>query len=357
MKHTEIKAQRHKGTEAQSRKFFVPLLLCAFVPVLLIFFAGCSSDKSRDQELEINAPKTEPCQPANVEISNSQSSNSNLKLNFQSGDLTTYRLITENQRQANWEGSQAEKPASFVGGLTRTRTEITFRQLVKQVYNSGNAQLQITITGLKYQSIVRDVVTSEYDNTNIKSSDNPLSKLIGLSYSIEVTPSGEVIRIVDADKALTGFMAANSGNKVVISLLSSDAIKERHTIKPLVAARNKQLQKGDSFTTAETISFDLMGNRTYEKTYSLNDIIEEPSGERTAVITMRAASQPEKPAVTISINNNEAYTGIFKLELTKSWVLQNREELAVEWEIRTKADQPVSMRVSATKLYDCEMIK
>jgi hypothetical protein len=319
---------------------FIKLVSYALITCTIIspFFAGCAGRSGG-------------------KISNSKFSIDNLKLNWTLGDLTTYRLITDAQRQAYWDGTESAKPSNFIGGLTRTRTEITFEQLVKQIYSSGNAQLQIKITGLKYLSVVRDIVSLDFDSTKPNSPSNLLSKLTGLSYSIEITPIGEIVRIVDADNALTEFIAANATNQTIIKLLSTDAIKERHTIRPLVTAQNRQLNIGQSWTTAETVSFDLMGNKTYEKTYTLDDITDEPSGERTAVISMLAAPVPQQTTAPFIFNTNEVFTGVFKLELNKSIVRQNREELAVEWEIREKTDQPAAMRVSATRLYDCEIIK
>ena len=280
-----------------------------------------------------------------------------LALHYTKGDLKTYRVITENQRQALWEGPISQRPEGFVGGRTSSRVEVTFDQLVQTVKDKGSAILRIKITGIKCYSVIRDNATLDFDSVKNKDPNRPLAKLLGSSYTIEVSPFGQVLKIIDVNNVRTGFITATTENQMADKLLSDSTIKERHTITALVSSGQSQLlYKGQSWSVPESISFDLMGTKNYEKTYTLEGMVKEKDGREIAVVKMSAATSPQQTTGPLSIDTKGAYTGLLRLEPKTGTIEQNREELATEWVVQAGIDTPDTLRISATRLYSCEKI-
>ena len=127
--------------------------------------AGIGQEEPNDEPNTQNAVVADPCQVFNI------------ALHYTKGDLATYKVITENQRQALWEGSITQRPDSFVGGRTSSRVEVTFEQHILSVDEKGSAMMRIKITGIKCHSIVRDNVTLAFDSAADKDPNRPLPKL------------------------------------------------------------------------------------------------------------------------------------------------------------------------------------
>jgi hypothetical protein len=346
--------------------------------VIICFLAGCtnsgstlkSSDSSEkkatteqlvvksQQKLQVPDEKALTTNEPNKSVGGDPCQPVNLALKYTVGDLTTYRMITENQRQAFWDGPASQRPEGFVGGQTSTRAEITFDQVVKSVNDRGNAILWIKITGIKYQSIVKDNIVLDFNSVKETNRNRPLYKVLGSNYTIEATPSGQVVRIIDVNNVKTGFITATTENQTADKLVSNPVIKERHTITTLVSAAQTQVNVGQSWNVNETTSFDLMGTRTYLKTYTLAGVIQEPDGRKTALIRLRANVSPKQEQATSSLplNINEAYTGLLKLSLDTGKIEQIREEMVTEWAVQADVNQPVSLRISAARLYSCEQL-
>lgn len=326
----------------------------SFVVCVLFLAAGCT-------ELSEEAARTE------VEAKE-QGQSVKLALRFVPEDSTIYKLALETDKSVQWE-SGASKPKGFQGGHTGNKMEMTFARRIQSVDNQGNATAEITIKTLKYLAKVKNSVVLDFDSSREEDRNNPLSKLIGQSYTIEITPSGQVSKIADTSDALEAVKGGSAANNVAVRLLSADAIKEQHTIPALPPAGKDQLRMGDNWSSMKRVSFDLMGTRSYEKVYTLKEI-RDVDNRRVAVAEMEAlpsaedAKQLHKEQTTDSFSkmfdNTETYTGELKLDLSAGKVEKCREELLVEWLIvnpNPKADEPpAALRMAATRLYSIEKI-
>jgi len=281
--------------------------------------------------------KADPCNPVD------------LALHYTKGDLTTYRVITDNQRQAIWEGPISQRPEGFVGGRTGSRVEITFQQLVQYVGEKGKAVVQIKITGIKANSVTRDVNNLDFDSTKNKDPNRPLAKILGSNYTIEISPLGQVLQIIDINNLRTGLVNASVENQLADSLLTYPAIKERHTIISLASSGQTLLQKGASWTVPETVDFDLMGKKEYEKNYTFEGTVKEKDGREIAVVKMKAVTPSQVTTGPISIDTQETYTGLLRLEPKTGTIELNREELATEWIVEAGSQSPDKLRISATR--------
>jgi len=292
-----------------------------------------------------------------------------LALKFAVDDLTTYKVVTEVEKSVKWEGPLPDKTFAFKGGATGNRVEITFAQRIQGVDDKGNAAAQITVKGLKYLGKVKDNVVADFDSSREKDANSPLFKLIGQSYTIEFSPAGQVLRIIDISGAQAAVGGSLSANKTALALLSPDVIKERHTIPGLPAIDKNQLRTGDVWSSVKAFSFDMMGSKSYERIYTLKEV-KEVNNHQIAVAEMKAIPSSEMAeelhkeqvsgAFTKMFDNTEEYSGQLKLDLTAGKVQEYFEKLRTEWVmVEPKPEpnkEPAALRMAATRLYSIEKI-
>ena len=187
-----------------------------------------------------------------------------LAFKFVPDDSTTYKVITEADNSLTWESTDANKPKGFTGGHTGRKSEITFTQQIQNADDKGNAVANITIKQLKYLLTVKNDITMDFDSSRQQNRQHPLSKLIGQSYTIEMTASGEVSKIIDANDARAVVKGTSAADKTAANFLSHEAILERHTIPALPAVDKNQLRTGENWSSIKSFSFTMMGSKTYE---------------------------------------------------------------------------------------------
>lgn len=287
-----------------------------------------------------------------------------LALKFTPGDSTTYKVALETGKSVEWEG-QAPRPKGFQGGHTSNEMAMTFSQEIQSVEDQGNAVAKIAIEGLKYVTTIKDNVVLDFDSSRNSDKTHPLNNLIGQSYTIEITSSGEITRIIDTSDAL----AAASGDKTAAALLSAEAIKQRHSIPALPATGENQLRPGDNWSSIKSVSFDMMGAKSFERIYTLNRI-EDAAGHRIALVKMEAVpsvesakeSHKEQTPDLFSkmFDNTQDYTGELKLDLTEGKVSEYGENLVVRWLIvdpNPKKDElPSALKMIATRSFSMEKL-
>jgi len=290
-------------------------------------------------------------------------------LKFAAGDSTTFKVVTEMEKSVKWEGPLPDKPSAFKGGVTGNRVEVTFAQRIEKVDDKGNAIAQITIKELKYLGKVKDNVVLDFDSSREKDVNSPLFKLVGQSYTIEVSPGGGVLRVVDVNQAQIAAGGGLSLNKTALTLISADVIKERHTIPGLPAADKNRVRAGDSWSNVKTFSFDMMGARSYEKIYTLKEI-KETDNHQIAFAEMKAVPSTEmaeelhkEQAVGLfskMFDNTEVYTGQLKLDLTAGKIEEYFERLRTEWVMvdpKPEPDkEPAALRMAAARSYSIEKV-
>jgi len=293
-----------------------------------------------------------------------------LALKFAPDNLTTYKVTTEKERGVLWEGPLKNKPSSFVGGHSGNKIEMTFTRQTLSVDDKGSAIVKITINALKYLGKVRDNIVLDFDSSRETDRDNPLNKLIGQSYTIELIASGEVSRIIDVNDARAAVAGSSISNARAAQLLSTPAIKEHHSIPALPAVKNKQLIPGKSWSDIKTFSFGPMGSKSFERIYEIKEI-SETDGRQIAVAQMKAVPSAAKAKelykeqstglFSTLFDNTETYTGRLWLDLTSGQIEKYTEEFRSDWiavdPLATKQEkEPDILRMSATRIYRIERI-
>ena len=292
-----------------------------------------------------------------------------LALKFTPDDITAYKVTTERERGVIWEGPLTKKPRRFIGGHTGNRIEMTFTQRIQSVDDEGNAVAEITIKGLKYLAKVKDNIILDFDSSREKDRNNPLSKLIGQSYTIEITASGQVSKVLDVSGARTAIGGA-SANQRAARLLLAEVIKKQHSIPALSAVEKNQLRPGESWSDIKTFSFGPMGSKSYERIYELKEI-NNIAGRRIAIVEMSVVPSSEKAKelhkeqatgfFSKMFDTTEIYTGELRLDLTAGEVEKYFEEFRSDWiavdpMAPEKEIEPDMLRMSATRLYRIERI-
>ena len=280
-----------------------------------------------------------------------------------------YKVTTETQRRVDWEGNSSNRPDSLSSGQTGNKIEITFNQEIQSVDNQDNTVAKITITGLKYLLEEKNAIVLDFDYSRKEDKKEPLAGLIGKSYTIEITPTGEVSKILDINDTLVAVEESSLNNQTALRLLSTDAIKKRHTISALPDMKLSELKEGQTWSKIQDFSFGLMGAQSYEKTYTLEKI-EKSGNHRTATARMNAIPSVEKAkelyqeqetSIFSSMSDNkDTYTGLLKLDLTTGQIEEYSEKLTAEWVIVDPAPQnpgrPAGLKMTAIQSYSIEKI-
>ncbi|MDH4241536.1 MAG: DUF6263 family protein, partial [Phycisphaerae bacterium] len=253
---------------------------------------------------------------------------------------------------------------------TSSRIEMTFTQQIQSTDEKGNAVAKITIKSLKHLSIIRDNPAMDFDSSREKDQNNALAKLIGQSYTIEITPAGSVTKVIDANQAQEAVKGTSPATKTALAMLTDDAIIERHTIPAMPAKDKNKLRKGDNWNSLKSFSFGLMGSKTYQRTYTLKDVADKDN-RRIALVEMKAGPttemaeklHKEKEIGDFSkmFENTETYTGRLEVDLTAGKIEKCVETLESEWiavepmagEIN-KEKEPAVLTMTANRLYSLE---
>jgi hypothetical protein len=336
--------------------------LAVSVSICIWLMAGCAGPSQETDEVA-ERTEIEPAEPSRREVP------INLVLIFTPQQTTTYRLARENDRSVEWEGPAETRPKGFTGGHSGNRMEMTFTQKIQSVDDKGNAVAQMTITALKYVTRVKNNITLDFDSSKEQDLGSPLGKLIGQNYTIELTPFGDVRRVIDAGDARSAVAGSSSGHKLAINLLSDEAIKDRHAVSALPDANEDPLHLGESWSRVKSFSFDLMGAKTFEKIYTL-EAVRNVRNHQIAIARMSAvpsaaeAKELHKDQVTSGFSqmfdNTEKYTGELQLDVTGGEIVSCHEQMLIEWFIvdpdPDDDERPAALRMGTSRLASIERI-
>ena len=330
-------------------------LATSFVLCVLLLTAGCGKPAAESAQAKVE-PKE-------------QKTPVKLALKFTPAESTSYKVITDIDNSVIWESTDPDKPKGFTGGHTSRKIEMTFTQQIQSTDDKGNAVAKITIKQLKYLTQLKNKTTMDFDNSRRGDEQNPLSKLIGQSYTVQITSSGQVLKLIDANDARAAVAGDSDANETAAGLLSLEAITQRHTIPALPASDKNQVLTGGNWSSIKSFSFSMMGSKAYEKIYTLKEI-KNVNNRRIAIARMEAVPSAEyareqhkqqSPAFLANMSDNtETYTGELKLDLTGGKVEEYRENLTTEWLIvdpnPKNSTQPAALKMTAVRSYSIEKI-
>ena len=333
---------------------------CGFAALAVIFVmlmaAGCADQGKDTIQTGIKPQEQKPTvQPA---------------LKFAPPNRITYKVTTDRENGVLWEGPLKNKPKSFVGGRTGNKIELTFTRQTQSAGAEGGTVAKITINALKYLAKIRDKIALDFDSSRETDQDNPLNKLIGQSYTIELTASGEVSNVIDVNDARAAVAGSSISNARAAQLLSTQAITEHHTIPPLPDVDNVQLIPGKSWSDIKNFSFRMMGSKSFERIYQIKEI-SDTDGRQIAFAQMKAVPSAAKAkefykkqstgVFSSMFDNIETYNGKLWLDLTTGQIEKYIEEFKSDWvavdPLATQQEkEPDMLRMTASRIHRIERI-
>ncbi|MBL7214681.1 MAG: hypothetical protein ISS71_03270 [Phycisphaerae bacterium] len=258
------------------------------------------------------------------------SSSADLSLKFSPDQTATYKSVSDVIKDFRFEQPNLGKLREE---QTKTTIEMTFTQTIQSVDADGNATAKITIDGLVVNIINKNENRFSFDSQKEESMKSPLAKLLGQSYTIQISPDGDV-KVIDVKKALA---AVPSGyeNKIAASLLNKENIIQRHQIQALPQEAASNLSVGSSWNTVVPSPPGLLAPKSYDKVYTLTGI-KTSGGNNVATVNM-AANETAEPAEGVSaggmgmfakmFDNEDTYTGSMSINLDTGTVLKAQEKL------------------------------
>jgi hypothetical protein len=286
----------------------------------------------------------------------------------------SYRITTHAQRRIKWEGP-VPKQADFdeSHNYNDEQLEMVVTNLLKKTDPKGGRTEQVTINSLKCVSVIKGLITVDFDSSRKSDANNPLAKLVGKSYTIESAPDNSVTSISGLDELRSLITGRTRTDQAALSILSPDAVKERHSMLLLPQEGIGKYKPGDHWSKIKTISFDQMGIKSYEKIYTLEDFRRE-AGRRIAVINMGAIpssevepqfrNQQARTNFPKIFDTNETFTGEGRVDLKTGRLNSYREDLRTSWVTalpsgtrgQADANEPVVLRMTAIRSYSLEKI-
>lgn len=253
-----------------------------------------------------------------------------LSLKFSPDHTTSYKATKEVTKLFRFEQPNLGK---LKEEQTKNRVEMDFTQSIKSVDAEGNATAEITINGLKVDIINKNETQLSFDSQLEKDQNAPLSRLVGKSYTIQFSPTGQAT-LVDAKDAMAAVTSAYE-KKIVNSLLDPKAIADRHQVTALSKAPSGELSVDSTWSEVVPSPPGLLAPKSYEKTYTLNAI-----DNTVATVQMIAAESAEAAKGSGQLggnggmgmfakmfDNKDDYTGTLKIDLATGEVIASDETL------------------------------
>ena len=253
-----------------------------------------------------------------------------LSLKFTPDQTATYKSVSDVVKDFRFEQPNLGKLREE---QTKTAIEMTFTQTIQSVDDAGNAVAKITIDGLKVNIINKNENRFSFDSSKQDDLKSPLAKLLGQSYTIQISPDGDV-KVLDTKKALTA-VPTGYENKIATSLLDNDNITQRHQIQALPKNAAANLSVGSTWDVVVASPPGLLAPKSFKKVYTLSSI-KTVDGSKIATVKMTATEDAE-PAGGVSaggmgmfakmFDNEDAYTGTMTINLDTGTVLKADETL------------------------------
>ncbi len=255
-------------------------------------------------------------------------SSADLSLKFSSGSTTAYKSTTEVTKLFRFEQPNLDK---LKEEQTKTMIEMDFTQTIQSVDAGGNATAQITINNLRVDVINKNESQLSFDSQNESNKDAPLAKLLGKSYTIQVTPAGRV-KALDTKDAMAVVTAAYE-KKFIKNLLGSKAIADRHQITALPEDSTDDLSVESTWSKVVPSPPGLLAPKSYEKTYTLTAIdavvatVQMTAAESAAPAAGGTQTAGSMGMFAKMFDNKDDYTGTLKIDLVTGEVIASDETL------------------------------
>lgn len=262
-----------------------------------------------------------------VTLATGCSPKADLSLQFSPDETAQYKSVSDVIKDFRFEQPNLDKLRKE---QTRTTVEMTFTQDIQSVDDVGNAVAKITIDGLKVVIINKNENRFSFDSANTADSNNPLAKLLGQSYTIQITPDGQV-SLLESSQAVAK-VPSGYEKRVAESILNEENVKLRHQVQALPQASVSELSVDSTWKNIVPSPPGLLAPKSYEKVYTLTGI-----NNNIATVKMVATESAEPAEAATSpggmsmfakmFDNEDKYTGLMTLDVQTGTVLKAEETL------------------------------
>lgn len=250
-----------------------------------------------------------------------------LSLKFSPEQTTTYKATTETVKVFRFEQPNLDK---LKEEQTKTLVEMVFTQTIESVDKDGNAVAKIMIDDIKIDIVNKNESQLSFDSQSEESKDAPMAKLLGQSYTIQITPEGQV-KPLDT-KAAASAVTAPYEKKIAKSLFDSKAIVARHQTTALPKDR-ALLSVDDTWSEVVPSPPGLLAPKSYEKVYTLTAVngsvatIDMAAGESAKTAEGMSQAAGSMGIFAKMFDNKDDYTGNLKINLATGEVIASAETL------------------------------
>ena len=260
------------------------------------------------------------------------SQTADLSLQFAPEDVTAYTVSTEVIKDFRFEQPNLGKLREE---QTKTAITMDYSQKTAGIDENGVATIEITINGLSVDMVNKNEQKYAYDSENPKDKNSPMGKLLGKTYTYQITKDGNVtnVDVTDAKNAIR----SGYERKIADSLLDEKAVTERHQIMALPEDESESIAVETSWSQLVPSPPGLLSPKTFEKSYTLS-AVETRDGANVATVSMVAAESADtlKGADLAAggmgmfakmFDNEDDFTGTMIFDLDAGKVLSLEETL------------------------------
>lgn len=256
-----------------------------------------------------------------------------VSLQFTPNTTASYEVTTEVTKDFRFEQPTVDKLREE---QTQTLIRMGFTQTVTDVDSQGVATCDVRIDSLAITMTNKNEERLVFDSTNEAHRTNPLMKLIGQHYTVQMSPDGKVVGF-DSEAAKKAVTTGVEG-QVAKRLLEEVGIRERHEIPAIWDIVGLTVASKKTWKQVVPSPPGALEPKSYEKVYTLKGI-ETKNGHSVAVIEMKAMESAEPaPGQTQSaasgmgffakmFDSQDDYTGKLLLDLSSGEVLEYNETL------------------------------
>ena len=248
-----------------------------------------------------------------------------LSLKFSPDHTVNYKATTEITKLFRFNQPNLDK---LKEDQTKNFSEMEFTQTIQSVDADGNATALITINNLKVEIITKNENQFTFDSKNESDKDNPITKLLGQSYKIQISPTGEA-KLLNAKDAIAAVTSAYE-KKVANSILDPKTVAKRHQILALPEKAADTLSVNDTWTKTVPSPPGVLAPKSYEKVYTLKAIDGDVASiEMAAKESAEGASQSSGTMGMFAkmFDNKDEYTGSAKINVVTGDIVSSDETL------------------------------
>jgi len=242
-------------------------------------------------------------------------SNANLSLNFTPGEAVTYKAVSQILIDYRFEQPSLKKLEEKRSG---SEIELEFDQQIVSVDQAGNAAAKITIKGIKHLITSKSGISFDFDSSREADMAKPLAKLIGQSYTIQISPNGSV-KVLDTKEAVSA-VKSGQDKKIATALLAHSGLSRIHKIYALPDTAGIAAKKDYSWTTSQKSHPRLQwAPKTFQKTYTVTGVKNNLASIEMNADEDTGSDQGQSPALPGPLGQlfdpQESFTGQMVIEL------------------------------------------